>query len=414
VLLKGATLKISDIEVLTLRFEYPPNKGFWFAGGYCDARLSCLVKVHTDKGITGIGSVYSHPNLVRQIVEGHLRDMLIGEDPREVEALWEQNYVITRWYGRKGVALSALGGVDTALWDIRGKLEGKPIYQLLGGNRDRVPAYASALLWKEDVSELGDEAARHLADGFNAMKMRLGRNFEYDCSALQTVRRVIGQQSRLMIEGNARYTLEQAVRIAPEFRSHNIFWLEEPFPPEYPERFRALRPQVGIPLAAGENEFGVQGFRELIETPIVDIVQPDCSRAGGITECRRIGQLAAQHGLQVATHTWSDAVALVANMHLVASLPSGLTVEIDRTRNALIDDLLAEPLRLVAGELVLTRAPGLGVELNEKALARYILPKEERIPDGVYSDMVFGRGSYTPASPYEQGEQETLLAEEKT
>jgi L-alanine-DL-glutamate epimerase-like enolase superfamily enzyme len=351
--------------------------------------------------------------LVRQIVEGHLRDMLVGEDPRKVETLWEQNYAVTRWYGRKGVAVSALGGVDIALWDIRGKVEGKPIYKLLGGDRDRVPAYASALLWKENVAELGDEAARHLADGFQAMKMRLGRNFEYDCSALKIVRSVIGQQSRLMIEGNARYSLEQALRMASEFRSHSIFWLEEPFPPECPDKFRTLRPQAGIPLAAGENEFGVQGFRELMEIPIVDIVQPDCSRAGGITECSRIGQLAAHHGLQVATHTWSDAVALAANAHLVASLPNGLTVEVDRTQNALIDELLVEPLNLVAGQLVLSQAPGLGIELNEEAVARYTLPKQGSIPDGVYSDMVFGRGSYTPATAYEQGAQERLLAEEK-
>jgi len=339
--------------------------------------------------------------LVRTIVEGHLRDILIGKDPLDVETLWEQNYTLTRWYGRKGAAVSALGGVDIALWDIRGKAVGEPIYRLLGGGRDHVPAYASGLLWKEDVAELSGEAAQHLADGFRAMKMRLGRNFSYDRAALQAVRDTIGSQNRLMIEGNARYSLEQAIRMVPDFQSHQIFWLEEPFSPEFPEKFKALRPKLGIPVAAGENEFGLQGFRELIEGGIVDILQPDCCRAGGITECWRIGQLADKHGLRVATHTWSDAIALVANMHLIAALPNGLTVEIDRTGNGLIDKLLKEPLEVREGEVALPQGPGLGIELDERALARHALPRHERIPDGVYSDMVFGQVNYKPAGPYQ-------------
>jgi L-alanine-DL-glutamate epimerase-like enolase superfamily enzyme len=410
--LEGAAVKISDIEVIALRVEYPLGKGFWFSGGYCDARLSCLVRVYTDAGVTGLGSIYSHPELVRNIVEGHLRDLLIGEDPLQVESLWERNYTMTRWYGRKGVAVSALGGVDTALWDIRGKVARKPIHHLLGGERDQVPAYASALLWKDDPSDLGREAIRYLEDGFLGMKMRLGRNYEYDCAALDVVRKAIGSQHRLMIEGNARYSLAQAERIAPEFRTRDIFWLEEPFPPERPEDFLALRPKLAIPLAAGENEFGVQGFRELIDNGIVDIVQPDCSRAGGITECRRIGLLAAKHDLLVATHSWSDAVALVANMHLIASLPNGLTVEIDRTGNPLVDELLTEPLKVVDGKVALPKGPGLGVELDEQTLTRYTMPRGERIPPGIYSDMVFGSGNYKPAGPYERIDKETLMPNE--
>lgn len=394
-------MRITDVQVITLRCEYPPDEGFWFCGGYCTGRLSCLVRVHTDAGITGIGSVYSHPDLVRTIVEGQLRDFLLGEDPCDFEALWDRGYGLTRWYGRKGAAVSALGGVDTALWDIRGKAAGLPVYKLLGGGRDRVPAYASAILWKDDAAELADEAACHVARGFRAMKMRLGRDYDYDCAAIRSVRDRVGPDIRLMVDGNARYTLPQAERISPVLRSCGVFWFEEPFLPENPDTFLALRPSLGIPLAAGENEFGLQGFRELVDRRVVDIVQPDCSRSGGITECRRIAALASRHDLRVATHSWSDAVAIVANAHLMASLPNGLTVEIDRTGNPLVDDLLSQPLQLIDGELVVPQGPGLGIELREDALRRYSLPRGEAIPPGNYSDMVFGRTFYTPQRPYE-------------
>lgn len=393
-------MRIREIEVTTLRFPYPPGQGFHFAGGYCDARVSSLIQVHTDDGVSGVGSVYSHPEMVRTVIEGQLRDLFAGEDPLEVEALWQRGYSITRWYGRKGAALSALGGVDMALWDIRGKVLGKPVCQILGAQRDRVPAYASALLWKNDPAELAEEVARHLANGFRGFKSRLGRNRAYDNKALPILRRAAGGGTRLMIEGNARYPLEDALAFVPRLREHNAFWFEEPFVPEDVDSYLALRPQAGVPLAAGENEFGVQGFRELIDRGMVDIVQPDTCRAGGITECHRAGMLAHRAGLRVATHTWSDAVALVANMHLIASLPTGITVEIDQTGNALIDHLLASPLRVDEGEVALPTAPGLGIELNWDTVRRYTVPRGDDLPAGNYSDMAFGRGFYHPAPRY--------------
>jgi L-alanine-DL-glutamate epimerase-like enolase superfamily enzyme len=393
-------LRITGIQVATLRYKYPEGKGFHFAGGYCTGRLSSLVQVHTDSHITGIGSVYSHPALVAQIIVEHLQPMLLGEDPLEVEALWERCYRITRWYGRKGVAVSALGGIDIALWDIRGKAAGKPVSQLLGESRRRIPVYASALLWKDNVEELGREAEQHLADGFRGMKMRLGRNYEYDRAAVNIVRKVIGPDSQLMIEGNARYSLDQARRIAETYRENDVYWFEEPFPPEDVDSYLALRPNLGLPLAAGENEFGLQGFRELVDQGMVDILQPDCSRCGGITACHRIGLMGAEHGLRVATHGWSDAIAVAANMHVIASLPTGLTVEIDRTSNGLVDELLAEPLRVVDGEVAVPQRPGLGIELNPESIEWFTLP-DGTLPDGNYSDMIFGSRFYAPAGAYD-------------
>ena len=384
-------MKIRNIEVINLRFEYPSAQRFRYAGGVCTGRLTSLVKVYTDDGIVGLGSVYSHPDLARGVIEGHLRSLLIGEDPLQAERLWDRCYALTRWYGRKGVALSAIGGVDIALWDIRGKVENKRVCDLLGPSaRDRVQAYASGLLWKPDAAEVKEEAERHLEAGFRGMKMRLGRNREYDRSALQAVREAAGSDVLVMVDGNARYSLSAARSMAPLFREARVFWLEEPFPPEDPESFRALAPALkGISLAAGENEFGLQGFRELIDHGVVQIAQPDCCRCGGLTEARRIVRHAQGRGVSVAPHTWSDAVALTANMHLVAASPLGLTVEVDRTGNPFIDDLLVAGPSIRNGRAEIPKGPGLGIELNEDAVARYEIPRGAAIPAGNYSDMVF-------------------------
>ena len=145
------------------------------------------------------------------------------------------------------------------------------------------------------------------------------------------------------------------------------------------------------PLAAGENEFGLQGFRELIRAGALDIVQPDASRCGGITEAKRVADLAQPSGLRVAPHTWSDAVAVTANAHLVASLPHGITVEVDQTGNPFIEELLVEPLVVRDGQLSLSRAPGLGIELNSRIVERYRMQDPLHLPDGSYSDMIFGK-----------------------
>jgi D-galactarolactone cycloisomerase len=186
-----------------------------------------------------------------------------------------------------------------------------------------------------------------------------------------------------------------------ELAARGVFWFEEPFPPEEIDAYTTLRPRIDVPLAAGENDFGVQGFRELIRAGALDIVQPDCCRAGGITECLRIGRMANDAKLGVATHTWSDAVALVANAHLVAALPNGITVEVDRTGNPFIDEILAEPLRIEGGELLLDRAPGLGVELDDHVVSRLAAAYGESMADGNYSDLTFGREYHTVAPPFE-------------
>jgi L-alanine-DL-glutamate epimerase-like enolase superfamily enzyme len=403
-------VRISDIEAITLRYSYPAQDRFQYAGGICDGRLTTLILVHCDNGEVGIGSVYSHPSLIYLVVRDQLAPLLRGEDPTEVEALWDKMYALTRWYGRKGAAMSALGGVDTALWDLRGKALEEPVWRLLGGTDGRCMAYASGLLWSDDLTILGREAASYIERGFRRVKMRLARSETYDTEALLAVRKAIGTDHDVIVDASMRYHPDLAVRMGKLFTDQRVFWYEEPFAPESLDAFAILRAAVGVPVAAGENEFGVQGFRELIRTGAVDVVQPDASRCGGISEVVRVGRLAHEHGLRFATHSWSDAVAIVANAHVVSAVPSGVTVEIDQMNNPFVDELLdpeaGTNLAVLDGQISLGDSPGLGIRLNTEVVDRYRLQDPLVIPDGVYSDMMFGPDNFPRVLPYVEGTRE--------
>lgn len=391
--------RIADVEVINLHFSYGEDAGFRYAGGKVTGRVTSIIRISTEDGSTGLGAAYSYPDLVRLIIDRQFKPMLLGCDPLEIDAHWAKMYQLTRWYGRKGVAISALGGIDIALWDLRGKALGKPVYKLLGGACRAVPAYASGLFWEEDINLLEKEAARHRDRGFRRVKMRIGHSEEYDRAAIRAVRRGVGSDGDIMVDGSHRYTVETAERMGPFLAEQGVFWFEEPFPPEDLDSFVSLRPRLSIPLAAGENEFGVQGFRELFRAQAVDIAQPDASRTGGITECMRIAEMAVECGVRVAPHTWSDAVSVVANAHFIAAV-NGISVEVDQTGNPFIDELLSEPLDIKDGLLSLSEQPGLGIELNCRTLEQMKLLPNQLIPDGNYSDLVFGQQYWSVPPPY--------------
>jgi len=391
--------KIKTVEVANLLYRYPDDQVYVCAEGHMGSRVTSLVFVELDNGLTGVGSAYSHPQLVRVVVD-HLTPFLVGEDPLAIDALWNRMYSLTRWYGRKGAAISALGAIDIALWDLKGKIEGAPVYKLLGGSSNRVLAYASGLLWQDDLLLLAGEATRHLGDGFRLMKMRLGRDETYDRNAVECVASTIAGQGRVAVDGTHRYSMEGAIRLAGLFTQLGVAWFEEPFPPEDVESYGRLRQNVQVQISAGENEFGLQGFRELFRVAAVDIAQPDASRTGGISECVRIGQLAEEFEVDVISHTWSDAVALVANAHVVASLNNGTAVEVDRTGCPFMDHLLHESPEIVDGHLLLSERPGLGVDVDMDFVKDHQLPAGTPILSGNYADMVFGGGAYASVPPF--------------
>lgn len=391
-------MKIESIEVHNLYYRYPDDEVHRCAEGHMGARLTTLVFVRCTGGMTGVGAAYSHPGVLRLIIEDHLAPFLIGRDPARNHELWDTMYSLTRWYGRKGAAISALGAIDIALWDIRGKVEGAPVYQLLGGGSGEVTAYASGLLWQDEMSLLEREAKRHLKDGFRLMKIRLGRDANYDRDAVTVLARVLAGHARLAVDGTHRYTEEAAAEFADFLWNHDVAWFEEPFPPEDVEAYARLRERVRVPVSAGENEFGVQGFRELFRIGAVDVAQPDASRTGGVSECNRIGKLAEEHGIEIVTHTWSDAVALIANAHVVTALDNGKAVEVDRTGCPFMDKLLVEPPDIRNGTLHLSTRPGLGIEVDLEVMRRLELPRDSTLPAGNYADLVFGGESYVPVS----------------
>ena len=391
-------MKIDRIECINLLFEYPGRHGFQSSGGIATSRVTSLILVHTDTSEVGVGSAYSHPALVHIVVE-QLSTLLRGFDPSAVDDLWSKMYRWTRWFGRKGAAMTALGGIDVALWDLRGKSVGKPVWQLLGGVTPSCPAYASALLWNTPDG-LAAEAQRHLARGFRRMKMRLGRSEEDDINSVKAVRKAIGPDHDLMCDASMRYHLKLAERMGRFLADQRVFWFEEPFAPEDLDSFAALRGTVGIPIAAGENEFGLQGFRELIERKAVDIVQADASRCGGITELIRVADLAGKANRKLAPHSWSDSIAILANANVVAATPHALTVEVDQTGNPFVEEILVQPLSIQEGRLSLDRGPGLGIELNWDVVNRLRMADPLNVPDGWYSDMIFGQGDLKPAGPY--------------
>ncbi|MBK8083430.1 MAG: mandelate racemase/muconate lactonizing enzyme family protein [Devosia sp.] len=394
-------MRIDDIRVTTLVFAYPEQDRFRYAGGRCTHRVTSLIEVVADDGTVGIGSAYSHPRLVEIVVADQLLPLLRGEAIDDVRRLWRAMYAGTRWFGRKGAVMSAIGAVEVALWDLLGKQLGLPVHRLLGGDGVRsVPAYASALLWADHLPDLTPEAERHRNNGFRRMKMRLGRSSDYDLAALDAVISGAGSDAEVIVDGSMRYTVDQARLLSTELARRKVFWFEEPLQPEDIDGFVALRPQSAVPVAAGENEFGVQGFAELLRSDAVDIVQPDVSRCGGIGEARAVAELAARAGKRFAPHSWSDAIAVMANAHVVASMPNGITVEIDQSRNPFVDQLLVSPLTVRDGLLNLPDAPGLGIELRREVVERYRLPSDATPPAGTYSDMIFGGERLHQIAPY--------------
>ncbi|GAB4340010.1 MAG: mandelate racemase/muconate lactonizing enzyme family protein [Candidatus Abyssubacteria bacterium] len=408
-------MKIDHVETIHLYFEYPEGKSFSTPAGPVKGRMTTLVRVHADNGLTGIGSAYAHPAMVEAAIQ-HLAPLLEGRavtdteyDPLsqfmrgddQIARLWRGMYVWTRWSGRKGAAMVALGGVDQALWDLRGQAEGKPVWQLLGGTTSKCPAYASGLLYGNPPDRVAELAAQLVEKGFRRVKMRIGYSWEYDIAAVRAVRSAIGPTADLMADGTWRFDLESARRTARELVANRVFWFEEPFEADDLDTYVALRGTIGLPLAAGENEFGFEGFRELIRVGAVDIVQPDASRCGGISEVVKVARCARTAGLRFAPHSWCDPVAVISNAHVVASHDNGITVEVDQTGNRFIEELLGVPLTVKDGMLDLGNRPGLGIALDPAALERFRVASPGDIPEGNHCDIILGPPTVLqPIPPY--------------
>ncbi len=365
-------MKISAIEVTQHRLAFsPPFRAAWDSAPrhHWDATI---VRVHTDDGVTGIGS----GDLMLGFA-GH-EHLFIGQDPLAIERHYRTLNHLQFHYGR-------CWPLDLALWDLAGKATGQPCWKLLGGLRNQVRAYASSGTLR-DPAEMADATERYLAAGFAALKIRFQRgDWRDDIKALEAVRARIGDGMVLMVDCNQGWrlpqdtyppwTLKDAVPVARELELLGVYWMEEPLHRGDREGMRRLRDKVDIKIAGGEMTRELYEFRDLIRDGCLDVLQPDAALVGGITGLRRVAVMAAEFGVDFTPHTWGNGIGLIANAHLTAGLGDAPYLEypfdppewdLDRR-----DYMLAEPCRADAqGMITLPDTPGLGIVLDEERLAR--------------------------------------------
>jgi L-alanine-DL-glutamate epimerase-like enolase superfamily enzyme len=344
-----------------------------------------VIRVSTDAGITGLGEVDSAPEVVRAIVESPpsmrtmwgLRDLAVGEDPREIGRLFEKLWRGSSYYGRSGVVLHAISGVEVACWDILGQSAGLPVSTLLGGAfRTSVPVYAS-LMAPEDPAETTAVVEDLVAQGFRAIKFGggpLGRDPDSD-EALVAAARAGSADVDLMIDlGMSWETPGQALRMAKRLERYGLRWIEEPIWPDDVDAYVWLTSRSPVPIAAGEAESVEARLHELIERRAVDILQPDVTRAGGFQCVRRVVDHARQAGIECVLHCYHTGITKAVSLHLTAACRNLDWLEYCVEDNPIQTTVTNEAFPVVDGEVAIPTAPGLGVTLNEETIATYRRP----------------------------------------
>src|SRR6516225_6453978 len=285
----------------------PLSQPFAYARAWYDTRTAMLVEIETDSGLVGWGECYG-PARVNSAVVKEIAPWLIGEDPLRTDHLWQSVYARLRDHGQKGVVIQGLSGIDIALWDIKGKHFGVPVHRLLGGPlRTEVRAYATGLYRRKSGDPgkyLAEEAASYVAEGFGAVKLKVGFGIEEDAVMARAVRAAIGRDVALMVDANHAYDAVAAIRLGRMIEELDIGWFEEPVLPEDIAGYRAVKAAITIPVAGGECEFTRFGFRDLLASRAIDIVQPDTCAAGGLSECKKIADMAEAFSVRYNPHVW--------------------------------------------------------------------------------------------------------------
>ena len=283
-------MKIADVTVHVLKS--PLAEPFAFSQGWVRQRSATLVEIVTDEGLVGWGEAFAQglepPEIAAAAIEHALKPLLVGGDPLDTEVLWHRMYHATRDYGRKGSVVAAISAVDTALWDVAGRFHGQPIHRLLGGAfRSRVRPYATGfyrISGQGEATRLAEEALRHADAGFTLMKVKLGYGVDDDIASMRAIGRAIeGRPVRLMVDTNHAYGRAEALRLGHALADYDLLWYEEPVVPEDREGYAEMRRKLPMPIAGGENEHTLFGFRELLAGGCVDVAQPDIGSCGGIS-----------------------------------------------------------------------------------------------------------------------------------
>ena len=350
---------------------------------------AAIVEVETDEGVTGVGEVAGAPPVVAKAIleaglsssnASGLRRLLVGRDPFDVEALWNEMYDRTYAYGRRGAAIAAMSGVDMALWDIVGKATDQPVYRLLGGkHRDSVRAYASTLFPEDptDTDHMRREAEDALEKGFTALKYGWGGITEdhgRDVELLRAARETLGDDVDLMVDigmawgDDAKRAIKETQALDERF---DLFWVEEPVYADNYDAYARISDACSTRIVGGEREYTQYGFDTFLDRGRPDGVQPDVAVAGGITQMDKIATMAANEGIPIYPHGYSTDIVIAANLQLVAANKNAPLLEYCVEDSPLRWDLVEESFDLVDGDVVVPDRPGLGVSLDRDALSEY-------------------------------------------
>jgi L-rhamnonate dehydratase len=366
-------MRITDVEPIVLRLDRVDTTR---ADGTQDA---FLVRIHTDEGIVGVGEADTSPYVARTIVEmpsSHsiargLKEVLVGEDPFQVDRLWQLMFNASDHYGRGGAAIHTISAIDIALWDIAGKAAGRPVSELLGGRRvDHVPVYASEVM-PQTPDEVRRIAERVAGDGYHALKLGwgpLGRDLAHDEALVRAAREILGPERSLMLDGGRAYSVKRALELLGRVEEYELYWFEEALSPDDLDGYRRLSDAARVRIAAGEADATLPPFRALVELGHVDVLQPDLARCGGFTVARQIALLERQTAVEIVPHCFSTGVLVAASLHFVATLDRPTWSEYSVADSLLVNGILREPFALQDGRLTVPTGPGLGIELDEDAL----------------------------------------------
>jgi L-alanine-DL-glutamate epimerase-like enolase superfamily enzyme len=338
-----------------------------------------ICEVATDTGLVGVGNAALSPLISKQVIDIYLKPLLIGADPWDIEFLWQHMYRKTMAFGRKGIGMAAISAVDIALWDILGKSAKQPVYRLLGGRtKPRIPVYASRL-YSTPLKELAAETAKYKKEGYQAMKLRFGwgpvdgaAGMQKNVALVRTVREAAGDDIDIMADAYMGWTLDYAKRMLPLLEPFHLRWLEEPVIPDDIHGYAELKARGIIPIAGGEHEFTLYGFRELLEARAVDYIQFDTNRVGGLTQARKIAALAEAHSVPVIPHAGQ-----MHNYHVVmASLNSPMAeyfpiVDVEVGNELFWYIFKGEPVAKNGFVDLDENVPGLGLTVDETALKKF-------------------------------------------
>ena len=355
---------------------------FAYSQAWYERRGAMLVEVVAEDGASGWGEAFGPARLTAAII-AHYRPLLLGQDAFATEALWQSLYNALRDHGQKGLPIEALSAVDIALWDLKGRCLGLPVHRLMGGPlRTRVQAYATGFYRKragDPLDYLVQEARDRVAAGFTGLKLKLGFGLDADASLCRAVRAAVGDGVAIMVDANHAYDATAAIALGRRIEALDIAWFEEPVPPEDLAGYQAVRAALTIPVAGGEAEFTRWGFRAIIAGGMVDILQPDVCAAGGLSECKKIADMASAFGMRVNPHVWGTAVGLAASLQLLAVLPHNPPalqpleplLEFDCSEHPARMAVVTTPIVQRDGWVAVPDGPGLGIEIDRAGLERY-------------------------------------------